>query len=423
MDKVPAARRPMRRGLESTSRAWTHGEYALYRFCLGLYLYVHFVTLLPYGTEVFSNRGMLADSALSPLMGILPNVLALSDTPAAVALALVCGAGAALLLVAGLFDRVAAVVLAYLLACLYARNPLIANPSLPVVGWLLLLHASLPRPKAGDLAGRAEWRMPAAFFGAAWIVLAIAYSYSGYTKLQSPSWVSGDAIAIVLENPLARDNFLRAWLLTWPDYLLRALTWGILFIELYFAPLALARALRPWLWSAMLGVQLGFLCLLNFADLTAPMFLLHLLTLPPRWLDFARLKTPATLYYDGRCALCHALVRFALIEDRYRTLEFAPLQGELAARRLAKTSYVASLGTIVLQAPDGTMLERGDAVIGVLRRLGGLFGFGGLLLTLVPRCVRNAAYNFVGKHRLRVFGAADALCPIVPPELAARFHS
>jgi predicted DCC family thiol-disulfide oxidoreductase YuxK len=264
--------------------------------------------------------------------------------------------------------------------------------------------------------------LPPAFFAAAWIVLAVAYTYSGYTKLLSPSWVSGDAVALVLENPLARANFVRAWLLTWPDYLLQALTWAILFVELYFAPLALLRALRPGLWGAMLAVQLGFLCLLDFADLTAPMLLLHLLTLELRWLDFARSKTPAVLYYDGHCALCHALVRFALTEDHHRSLEFAPLQGGLAARRLAVTPYAATLDTIVLETADRKVLERSDAVIAVLRRIGGLFGLSGLLLALVPRGIRDAAYDLVGKYRLRLFGAADALCPVIPPELSARFH-
>lgn len=278
----------------SSGCGWTWGQYALFRALLGTYLLFHFGGLVGYGAEVFSNEGMLSDAALSPLFGVLPNVLALSDAPWAVTAVLLTGAAGSLAIVAGRFDRTAAAVLAYLLACLYARNPLIANPSLPVVGWLLLLHAAVPRPARGDVAALASWRLPRAFFVAAWILLALSYTHSGYTKLFSPSWVSGDAVAIVLENPLARDHWLRAWLLTWPDWTLRALTWSILFVELYFAPFALVRILRPWIWGAMLAVQLGFLSLLNFADLTAPMLLFHLLTLEPRWLGFARERVTAT---------------------------------------------------------------------------------------------------------------------------------
>ena len=406
---------------EKLAARWTYGQYAIFRSFLGAYLFVHFVTLLPYGAEVFSNRGMLPDGSLSPLMRVIPNVLSLSDSPLAVDLLLLCGAFAAAAVIMGRFDRVAAVVLCYVLACLFARNPLIANPSLPVVGWLLLLHAALLRPEDSDLASRAEWRLPTPFFIAAWIVLAVSYSYSGYTKLLSPSWVSGDAVALVLENPLARDHFLRAWLLTWPSWVLRGLTWGILFVELFFAAFALLRSFRPWLWIAMLFVQLGFLSLLNFADLTAPMLLLHLLTLEPRWLGFAEERTPAALYYDGNCALCHALVRFALLEDQRELLSFAPLQGELAAQRLPGNN-ATTIDTIMLHTTDGRTCERSDAVIGVLRRLGGLWGLLAALLALVPRAVRDGAYDLVGEYRLRVFGTVDALCPVVPATLARRFQ-
>jgi hypothetical protein len=36
-------------------------------------------------------------------------------------------------------------------------------------------------------------------------------------------------------------------------------------IELLVAPLARTRKARPFLWAAMVLVQLGFVCLLNFA--------------------------------------------------------------------------------------------------------------------------------------------------------------
>ena len=400
---------------------WTHGQYAIFRTLLGAYLFAHFVTLLPYGVEVFSDRGMLSDSALSPLMGVIPNILSLSDSPLAVDLVLLTGAIASAAIIVGRFDRIAALVVCYILACVFARNPLIANPSLPIVGWLLLLHAALAKPADDDLASRAEWRLPTPFLIAAWIVLAVSYSYSGYTKVMSPSWVSGDAVALVLENPLARDTALRAWLTTWPDWILRGLTWGILFVELFFAPFALLRSFRPWLWIAMLFVQLGFLSLLNFADLTAPMLLLHLLTLEPRWLGFAEERTSATLYYDGNCALCHALVRFAVTEDQRELLTFAPLQGELAAQRLSGR-YATKIDTIVLQTADDKTYERSDAVIGVLRRLGGLWGVLAALLVLVPRTIRDGAYGLVGRHRLRVFGTVEVLCPVLPATLARRFH-
>lgn len=62
--------------------------------------------------------------------------------------------------------------------------------------------------------------MPPALFAAAWIVMSISYTYSGVTKLVSPSWVDGSALARVLNNPLARPTFVRDFVLATPAFAL-----------------------------------------------------------------------------------------------------------------------------------------------------------------------------------------------------------
>jgi predicted DCC family thiol-disulfide oxidoreductase YuxK len=39
----------------------------------------------------------------------------------------------------------------------------------------------------------------------------------------------------------------------------------------------------------------------------------------------------------------------------------------------------------------------------------------------VPRRLRDFVYDFVARIRYRVFGRRDDLCPVMPPELRARF--
>src|SRR5207244_270508 len=135
-------------------------------------------------------------------------------------------------------------------------NPLIGNPSLPFVGWMLLLIALvLPENRA----------MPA------WIVTSLAYSYSGWTKLVSPSWIDGTAIAHVLANPLARPTALRVALLALPAPVLHVMTWSALALELLYAPLALSRRARPVIWTLMLMMHIGLLALIDFADLSVAM--------------------------------------------------------------------------------------------------------------------------------------------------------
>lgn len=406
--------------------AWTGGQYSLYRALLGAYLVVHFAMLLPYGGEVFAHGGLVADGALSPLFGVVPNPLQLADGPFAVAALLLLGVACGALVAVGWWDRVAAVLATLVLGWLFQRNPLIANPSLPLVGWLLVLHAFVPSRPYGSLAGARhgvapEWRLPRHLWLAAWVMLALAYTHSGWTKLASPSWVDGDTIRLVLRNPLARDHALREWMLATPAWVLQALTWTVLYVKLLFAPLVLSRRLRPWLWLAMLGAQLGFLVFLDFADLTFPMLLVHLLTFDPRWL--ARLETtrPALLLFDGGCAFCHATVRLAHHEDAAGRLHFAPLGGSTARARLAGHALPGDGDSIVLLDADGRVQRKSRAVIGVLERLGGLWLVGAVALRALPRAVADAGYDLVGRWRYRLAGrVVEGTCP-VPAGGAARW--
>ena len=406
---------------------WTANQYRLFRVLLGAYLFVHFAQLLPWAGEIFSSAGMLPDAAQSPLFGIVPNLLSLVDTPLFVVGLLVAATVAAVAFTFGYHDKLAAVFLWYVLACLFGRNPLIANPALPYVGWMLLAHVFIPSlargpfPEVIGSEAAPNWEMPKPLFAAAWIVLALAYSYSGYTKLLSPSWVAGDAIGYVLQNPLARDYFLRDWFVALPADALRLLTWSVMGLELLFAPLALLRKARPILWSAMLIVQLGFLCLLNFADLTTPMLLFHLLTFDPKWIPAKRSDTQEWIFYDGTCGLCHRVVRFVLAEERAGRFVFSPLQGETFRRTVQEEERNGLPDSFVVLDQSGRILLRSDAVIHISTRLGGLWRALGAVLAVVPRPVRDAGYWLVGAIRYQLFARPSGYCPTVPPQLRVRF--
>lgn len=106
--------------------------------------------------------------------------------------------------------------------------------------------------------------LPLLFTGA-WILMALCYPYSGAMKLVSPSWLDGTAIAHILENPLARPGAVREAILALPDALLKLGTSTTLAFELLFAPLALSRRGRPWIWTMGLAMHLGLIALIDFA--------------------------------------------------------------------------------------------------------------------------------------------------------------
>src|SRR5262245_12418864 len=224
------------------NNGWTRGQYGIFRVVFGLYLLQHFLALLPWGRELFSSAGVLPRASLSPLTHLFPNILALADSPAFVTACLVTAAVLSMFFIIGKYDRIAALLIWYLWACFYGRNPLIGNPSMPFIGWLLLAHLLIPsvsRREPGE--SMSGWRMPKDIYLAAWILMSLAYTYSGYTKLVSTSWVDGSALSRVLANPLARDTIIRVFLLSLPAWVLKAATWSGLALELSFAPLALLR--------------------------------------------------------------------------------------------------------------------------------------------------------------------------------------
>jgi predicted DCC family thiol-disulfide oxidoreductase YuxK len=408
---------------------WTGGQYSIFRSLLGLYLFQHFLTLLPWGAEVFSNRGALPDASASPLVHLFPNVLAVLDHPQFVSFLLLLGAFLSGLLVVGCWDRPAAIALWYLLACLFGRNPLISNPALPFIGWLLLLHTVLPKAPYGGWSARGRndvggnWHMPESVFALAWILMAAAYSYSGYTKLVSPSWLDGSAFARVLENPLARPTSLRAWLLGLPVSL-RLATWSALILELTFAPLALFRRARPWIWTAMVGLHAGLLALVSFADLTAGMLLVHLFTFDPAWIRQKTADNAEWIFYDGTCALCHQWVRFVLAEDiNGKAFRISPLQGALIATRFPAEKRASLPDSLILLTEDARLLTRSAAVLHVLRRMGGLWRIVAGILVVIPRSVLDWGYDRVANVRKQIFGTRENLCPVLSPELRRRFDA
>jgi predicted DCC family thiol-disulfide oxidoreductase YuxK len=131
---------------------------------------------------------------------------------------------------------------------------------------------------------------------------------------------------------------------------------------------------------------------------------------------------PELLFYDGHCALCHGAVKFVLKRDHAgNAFRFAPLQGSTFQSRIAP-EYRASLpDSIVVLTNEGSLLMRSDAFVHILRRLGGGWRFSAGLFAAVPHPVRDLAYDFIARIRYRVFGTRDDLCPVIPPELRARF--
>ena len=253
--------------------------FAAFRALLGLYLFVHAAELVPYAAELFSREGVLPDPAQNLLPPVFPSVLRLWDSAEAAFTLVASMAALSIALALGWRRRLVSLLLWYGWACLFNRNNLIANPSLPYVGLLLLVVAAAPPGEPRDPTRPSRWRLPRDLERVVAFLLFAGYTYSGWTKLPAPSWVDGSALAHVLALPLARDLWLRELLLDQPSFL-RLATWGALALELAALPLALAHRTRAWAWLLTTALQLGLLLLMDFTDLTLGMLLAHAFVAP-----------------------------------------------------------------------------------------------------------------------------------------------
>lgn len=265
-------------------------QFAAFRIVFGGYLAVHFAQLVPYASELFSGAGVLPDPRANPIYGILPNALAYWNTPHFATGFVLALAILSILFAAGIARHAVAVLLWYGWACLFNRNVLISNPSIPYVGLLLVLSLLVPAREPFQMGRRntgAGFYMPATVFWSAWALMAAGYTFSGLAKLQSPSWIDGSALFHVLSSPLARSTALTHFMLEQP-MLLAGTTWAVLLLEVLFVPLAIWYRTRIHAWMSMVALHLAIVAFIDFADLSAGMLMVHLFTVDQRWLSALR---------------------------------------------------------------------------------------------------------------------------------------
>ena len=125
------------------------------------------------------------------------------------------------------------------------------------------------------------------------------------------------------------------------------------------------------------------------------------------------------IFFDGVCNLCNGVVNTLIDLDTRHNLLFAPLQGETYQQySTATVQKTADFSTIIF-VQQGREYTKSDAAIRIIACLGGFYQVS-LGLLIIPRFLRNAAYNLVARNRYRWFGARET-CRIPTPELRARF--
>lgn len=134
------------------------------------------------------------------------------------------------------------------------------------------------------------------------------------------------------------------------------------------------------------------------------------------------MRTPILLF-DGECLLCDSAVRWIVRHDRRALFRFATLRSQAARDALAAAGAHEPLpdSMVLIDAWKGRprVLLRSDAAIGIARRLGFPYALA-TIAAILPKALRDGAYDAVARNRRRWFGRRDT-CMLPTDALRDRF--
>ncbi|MFU8807122.1 MAG: thiol-disulfide oxidoreductase DCC family protein [Bradymonadaceae bacterium] len=123
--------------------------------------------------------------------------------------------------------------------------------------------------------------------------------------------------------------------------------------------------------------------------------------------------------FDGVCNFCNGAVQFIINRDPGDRFRFASLQSDIGQRLLRAHGFdTEDFDTMVAIAGDKVM-TKSDAALYIARKLGKpwpVLSF----LKIIPRFIRNFAYDWIAHNRYRFFGKKDQ-CMTPSPENRRRF--
>jgi predicted DCC family thiol-disulfide oxidoreductase YuxK len=256
-------------------------------------------------------------------------------------------------------------------------------------------------------------------FASLWINFCIYYFYSGYMKLTSYPWHTGQTLIYLNTNPIMRDGLTLTVYNLLPILVKKFMAYYIV-IDQVLTPLALIHdKIRSKIWYSIVILQIGLLIFMNLTDIQVIMLIYSLMVFDPSWIRGKKIVGDIVVYYDGYCALCHDFVKHVIDIDHqnivyFKAIQQSPLMDDL--------DYVcdSKINSIIV-SNSGRNYQKTDALIFLYRSTGGIFRVFAFFMNLVPRIISNRVYDLISTNRYRIFGKKTETCPIVPEELDYKF--
>jgi predicted DCC family thiol-disulfide oxidoreductase YuxK len=128
----------------------------------------------------------------------------------------------------------------------------------------------------------------------------------------------------------------------------------------------------------------------------------------------------SVIVFDGVCMLCSRWVDFVLRRDLYGRYKFAAMQTASGRALLIEHGIDPDDPLSFLLLEDKKGYTDTDAIVRILRSFGPGWKFIAVLVSIVPRFVRDPLYRWIARSRYRMFGRRAA-CRVPTADIADRF--
>ena len=128
---------------------------------------------------------------------------------------------------------------------------------------------------------------------------------------------------------------------------------------------------------------------------------------------------PRLMVFDGVCVLCSGATRFVLKHERAPDFVFTPVQSELGQRVLAALDQPLDGNNSMVILADGRYYLKSDAIARLAQGLRVPWRWYALT-RLLPRALRDRAYDCLARNRYNIFGRYDS-CMVPDATLRRRF--
>ena len=108
------------------------------------------------------------------------------------------------------------------------------------------------------------------------------------------------------------------------------------------------------------------------------------------------------LLIDSECTLCSKTMNFIVRHGGENKFRFVSLYADEGKETLKKNGFPEDYRESVVLIENGSAYTKSDAALRTTKKLAGLFpvlyGF-----KIIPRVIRDSVYDFVARHRHRIF--------------------